>query len=148
MEGIVIGAIGIALCVLLCGTGSAVGLFQTGRAAAGVLAQKPKKFGSVMFLAVLPATQGIYGFVIGMIAQGKLVPGMSVSDGWLVFAACFVLAISGLASAIFQGKTAVGGLNALAKSDCSVGKLILFPAMVETYAILALVISIIMLQLV
>jgi len=146
MNGMVIGAIGIALCVALCGAGSAIGLFQTGRAAAGVLAQKPKKFGGIMFLAVLPATQGIYGFVIGMIAQGKLVQGMPMDQGWLVFAACIVLAIAGFASAVFQGKTAVGGLNAMAKSDSSVGKLVLFPAMVETYAILALVISIIMLQ--
>lgn len=144
MHGIEIGALGVAVCVLLCGTGSAFGLCFTGRAAAGVLAENPKKFGSVLTLAVLPATQGIYGFVLGIIGSGKLVADMSVSMGWQVFAACMPLAVVGLFSAYLQGKTAVGGLQAIAKKDLSVGRLILFPAMVETYAILALVISIMM----
>ena len=144
MDGIAIGAIGVAICVLLCGIGSAMGLCFTGRAAAGVLAENPKKFGSVLTLAVLPATQGIYGFVLGIFGMGNLDPAMTVSEGWQLFAAAMPLAIVGLFSAIFQGKTAVGGLNAIAKKDISVGRLILFPAMVETYAILALVISIMM----
>mgnify|MGYP002509287467 CR=1 FL=1 len=39
--GSVIGIIGIALCVLLCGVGSALGLYKTGSAAAGVLGENP-----------------------------------------------------------------------------------------------------------
>ena len=144
--GIVWGALGVALCVLLCGCGSAIGLTYTGRAAAGVLAENPKKFGSVLVLALLPATQGIYGFVIGIIGMGKLAADISLAAGWQIFMACLPLAIVGLISAIFQGRTSVGGLNALAKRDLSVGRLILFPAMVETYSILAFVISIMMLS--
>lgn len=145
MQGIGIGALGVALCVLLCGVGSAFGLCFTGRAAAGVLAENPKKFGSVLTLSVLPATQGIYGFVMGIIGAGALSAEMSLSAGWQVFAACMPLAVVGLFSAYLQGKTAVGGLQAIARKELSVGRLILFPAMVETYAILALVISIMML---
>lgn len=40
--GNVIGIIGIALCVLLCGIGSSIGLYKTGTAAAGVLGKIPK----------------------------------------------------------------------------------------------------------
>ncbi len=57
--GSAIGMVGVALCVLLCGIGSAIGLFKTGSAAAGVLGENPKKFGKVLVLVLLPATQGI-----------------------------------------------------------------------------------------
>ena len=52
----------------------------------------------------------------------------------------------GLFSAIYQGKTAVAGINAVAKNESISGKLMLFPAMIEFYAILALVISIMLLS--
>ena len=54
------------------------------------------------------------------------------------------LAISGCLSGILQGKTAVAGIYAVAKNESLSGKLILFPAMVETYAILGLVVSILL----
>lgn len=145
MEGIAIAALGVALCVVLCGVGSAIGLLFTGRSAAGVLTVNPKKFGSVIALSLLPATQGIYGFVIGIIGMGSLEAVTTVTQGWQIFAACLPLMITGLTSAILQGMTSVSGLTALAKKDISVGKLILFPAMVETYAILGFVVSIMML---
>lgn len=139
----VIGGIGIALCVLMCGAGSAIGLRKTGVAAAAVLVEKPKKSGPVLLLSVLPATQGLYGFVLGLINYSKI--GSLTGDlGWQMFVACMPLAIVGMLSAILQASTAVGGLKALAKSELSGGQLILYPAMVETYAILALVISIMM----
>ena len=66
--GYMIALFGIAICVLFCGIGSCIGLYKTGTAAAGVLGEEPKKFGKVMVLVLLPATQGIYGFIIGLIA--------------------------------------------------------------------------------
>ena len=65
--GYTIAMLGIAACVLLCGIGSCIGLYKTSTAAAGVLGEDPKKFGKVMVLVLLPATQGIYGFIIGII---------------------------------------------------------------------------------
>ena len=47
---------------------------------------------------------------------------------------------------MFQSKTAVVGIYTIAKEESLGGKLILFPAMIETYAILGLVISLLMLQ--
>ena len=60
MSGQAIAALGLAICAGLCGVGSAIGLYSTGSAASGVLAEEPKKFSKLLLLVVLPATQGIY----------------------------------------------------------------------------------------
>ena len=142
--GYVIGLLGVALCVLLCGIGSAIGLKKTGQAAAGILSEDPKKFSKALVLVVLPATQGIYGFVFGIISMSSLSIGMPVYEGFQVLLAALPLTIIGLFSAILQGATAASCIHAVAKKESLSGKLILFPAMVETYAILALVISLLL----
>lgn len=144
MTGEALATLGLALCAGLCGAGSAIGLFFTGSAASGVLAEEPKKFSKVLILVVLPATQGIYGFVFAIIGMGSVVSGMDPLVAAKLFGASMALAISGLVSAIFQGKTAQAGIYAIARNESLSGKLILFPAMVETYAILGLVVSILL----
>ena len=144
MDGQTIAIIGFALCAGLCGVGSAIGLFQTGSAASGVLAEDSKKFSKVLILVVLPATQGIYGFVLAILGMGSLTADMTVAQGFAMLGAAMPLAITGLITGIYQGKTAVGGIYAIAKNEGLSGKLILFPAMVETYAILGLVVSILL----
>ena len=141
MGGQAIAILGLAICAGLCGVGSAIGLFKTGSAAAGVLTEDAKKFSKVMILVLLPASQGIYGFVMALVGQGAVTADMSVAQGWAVFASVMPLAITGLTSAIYQGKTSVSCIYAVAKDEKLSGKLIMFPAMVETYAIFGLVIS-------
>ena len=146
--GYVIAVVGIALCVILCGVGSAIGLYKTGSAASGVLGENPKKFGKLLVLVLLPATQGIYGFIIGIIASSSLagVLGASeaevLSQGWSILGACLPMAISGLVTGFLQGKSAVNCIYAVGKQDSLGGKLIIYPAMIEFYAILGLIISI------
>ena len=140
--GQTIALIGIAICVLLCGVGSCIGLYKTSTAAAGVLGEDPKKFGKVMVLVLLPATQGIYGFIIGIIASGSLAAGMSNELGWAMVGAVIPMALSGLISAYFQGKSAVNCIYAVGKQESLSGKLIVYPGMIEFYAILGLIISI------
>ena len=65
-----------------------------------------------------------------------------MGQGLLVLAACLPIAIVGLVSAIHQGNTAVSSIAMVAKKPDQFGKAMLFPAMVETYAILSLLISI------
>ena len=153
--GYVIAMVGIALCVLLCGVGSAIGLYKTGSAAAGVLGENPKLFGKVMVLVLLPATQGIYGFIIAIIAAGQLTTinsqiqavagaGGMLAQGWTMFGAVLPMTVSGLVTGIFQGKAAVNCIHAVGKQESLGGKLILYPAMIEFYAILGLLISIIL----
>ena len=140
--GYTIAIIGIAACVLLCGIGSCIGLFKTSTAAAGVLGEDPKKFGKVMVLVLLPATQGIYGFLIGIIASGSLAQGMPTELGWAMVGAVLPMTFSGLISAYYQGKSAVNCIYAVGKQESLSGKLIIYPAMIEFYAILGLIISI------
>ena len=140
--GYTIALVGIALCVLLCGIGSCIGLYKTSSAAAGILGEDPKKFGKVMVLVLLPATQGIYGFIIGIIASGSLTATMSTDLGWAMFGAVLPMMFSGLISAFFQGKSAVNCIYAVGKQESLSGKLIVYPGMIEFYAILGLIISI------
>ena len=142
MYGQTIAMLGIAACVLLCGIGSCVGLFKTSSAAAGVLGEDPKKFGKVMVLVLLPATQGIYGFIIGIIASGTITSITSNAQGWLMCGAVLPMAISGLVSAFFQGKSAANCIYTVGKQESLSGKLIVYPGMIEFYAILGLIISI------
>ncbi len=141
-SGYAIGIIGIAICVLLCGIGSAIGLYKTGSAAAGVLGEDPKKFGKVLVLVLLPATQGIYGFIIGIIASSSLVDGMVAAQGWALLGKVLPMALSGLVTGIFQGKSSANCIYAVGKQESLGGKLIIYPAMIEFYAILGLIISI------
>lgn len=142
MTGYLIGIIGVALCVILCGIGSAIGLYKTGSAAAGVLGENPKKFGQVLVLVLLPATQGIYGFIIGIIASGNIASGMALAEGWQLFGKVLPMAFSGLITGILQGKSAVNCIYAAGKQEGLGMKLLIYPAMIEFYAILGLIISI------
>lgn len=141
-KGGVIAMIGVAICVLLCGIGSCLGLYKTSTAASGVLGEDPKKFGKVMVLVLLPATQGIYGFIIAIIASGSIANMQTVQQGWQLFGAVMPMAISGLVSAIFQGRAAANCIYAVGKQESLSGKLIVYPGMIEFYAILGLIISI------
>lgn len=148
MTGIVFALIGAALAVGLAGCGSAIGVGLAGQAASGVVSVDPGKFAKVLVLQLLPGTQGIYGLLVGFITLSKigLLGGgaMEVSKeaGLLILAACLPIAIVGLISAIYQGKTSAAAVGVVAKKPDQFGKAMLFPAMVETYAILALLISI------
>ena len=92
--------------------------------------------------------QGIYGLLVAFLALSKVgilgggVADISLETGLMIFVACLPIAIAGLLSAIHQGKTSVASIGIVAKKPEQFGKAMLFPAMVETYAILALLISI------
>ena len=148
MSGIVYALIGAALAVALAGCGSAIGVGIAGQAASGVVSVDPSKFAKVLILQLLPATQGIYGLLVGFITLAKIgLMGagdveVTVANGLLILAACLPIAVVGLVSGIHQGKTAAASIGIVAKKPEQFGKAMLFPAMVETYAILALLISI------
>lgn len=148
MSGYAIAILGIALCVGLCGIGSCIGLYKTGSAASGVLGEEPKRYGKIVILVLLPATQGLYGFIIGLIASGSVNADMTIAAGWALFAAVLPMAITGLMSGIFQGRTAANCIYAVGRQESLSGKLVLYPAMVEFYAILGLIVSIMVLALV
>ena len=147
MNGVYIGMIGAALAALLAGCGSAIGVGVAGQAAAGVTSEDPGKFGKVLLLQLLPGTQGIYGLIIAFMVfmQAGLLSGniaqWTTMQGWGMVAVCAPMAIVGLVSGIYQGKCASAAIAMVAKRPEASGKGLLMTVMVETYALLALLIS-------
>ena len=144
--GTAIALIGAALAVILSGTGSAIGVGRAGSAASGVVAEDPDKFMKCLILQLLPATQGIYGFIIGFLVLLKTgvfggLQAMSWQAGLVVFAGCLPIAVAGLFSAIHQGNVAVSAIGLVAKRPEETTKGMLMTAMVETYALLAFLAS-------
>jgi len=131
---------GVALAVLMPGIGSAKGVGTAGQAGAGILTEDPSLFSKVLVLQLLPATQGIYGFLIGIIGMGHIAS-MSAVKGLAFLAVCLPMAFVGYISAIHQANTSVASMNLIMKRPDQFGKSMLFPVMVEMYAILALLIS-------
>lgn len=145
--GIAFALLGAVLAALMAGIGSAKGVGIAGEAAAGVVTEDPSKFGKVLVLQLLPGTQGIYGLLIAFITLSQIgVLGgnaqISLAKGLLYLFACLPMAIVGHRSAISQARAAVAGIGLVAKKPDQFGKAMIFPAMVETYAILALLVSI------
>ena len=139
--GIIFAAIGIALAVGLSGIGSAKGVGLVGEAATGLVTEEPEKFGKALVLELLPGTQGLYGFVVGFLAFTKLTGDMSLAQGMYILGACLPIALAGYFSAIAQGRVAAAGIQILAKKPEHNTKGIILSAMVETYALLGIVIS-------
>ena len=140
--------LGAALAALA-GIGRAIGIGIAGEAAAGVVSEDPNKFGQVLVLQALPGTQGIYGFLVGIMVMlncGFLGgnAALTASQGMYVLAACLPCALTGLISGIHQGRVAAAGINVVANRPNEVSKAMIYAAMVETYAILGLLISILL----
>ena len=144
--GTVLGMLGAAFAALFAGIGSAIGVGMAGKAAAGVTAEDPDKFSKVLVLQLLPGTQGIYGLLTAFLAFMQLglfgdIAQLSTAAGLTLFAACLPIAFVGLLSAIYQAKVAVSGIAMVAKRPEESGKAIILTVMVETYAVLALLVS-------
>ena len=149
--GIGLAFLGASLAVGLCCVGSAKGTGMVGEAATGVLCQAPEHFSKCLILQVLPGTQGLYGLVVwffALIQMGMMdgsAVGLSVAEGMRYFAACMPMAIGGLLSAIAQGRVAAGSINILAKKPDDWSKGLILCGIVEFYAILSLLASMLML---
>lgn len=151
-NGTVYAILGAALSVAFTGWGSARGVGIAGEAAAGVVAEDPSKFGQTLLLQALPATQGIYGTLIAFIIMGKIgllggnLVDLSIGSGLGILVSSLPMIIAGYHSAIAQGKTAAAGIGLVAKKPAEVAKGMIFAAMCETYAVLALLISFLCIQ--
>ena len=149
--GLALALLGAGLAAVLPGIGSAKGTGCAGEAGTGLLCQDPSKFGKVMILQVIPGTQGLYGLVVWFFAifsmglLGGSLPDLTVQQGLQYFAACMPMALGGLFSAIAQGRVAAGSINILAKKPDDWSKGLILCGIVEFYAILSLLASMLML---
>ena len=145
-----IALFGAALAAILPGMGSAKGVGMVGEAAAGLVSEDPSKFGKALILQALPGTQGIYGLITAFliifnmgILSGAPVT-LTVAQGMYYLVAGLPIAIVGYSSAIKQGRVAASGISLLAKRPKEVGKAITSAALVETYAIFAVLVSLLL----
>lgn len=139
--------LGAGLAAALAGMGSAKGVGIVGEAGAGLLSEDPSKFGKALILQALPGTQGIYGLITAFIVLLKMgifsgAPvTLTVTQGAYFLMVSLPIALVGYFSAIRQGRVAAAGISLLAKRPNEVGKAITSAALVETYAIFALLVS-------
>jgi len=151
-NGVGWATLGAMAAVMFGCVGSAIGIRTASSQAAGVLSEKPDLFGKLLVLMALPGTQGFYGFIcsifialrinlIGSIDDAvKLAPPIGI--GLLFVGIC--VGVVQLFSAVNQGQTSAASINLVGKRPEEGGRAILFPALVETYAVVALLIGILM----
>ncbi len=148
MEGLTLAILGAAGAFVLAGFGSVVGTGITGQAGSGVVSEDPGKFTNMLILQALPGTQGFYGLVALFIAVGTAFAGSELpttQQGWQILFACCPVGFVGLLSAIFQGKVCAAGCSQIAKQPDTLTPAMVFAIVVETYAVLGLVSTIILL---
>ena len=147
IDGNTLALIGAAIAALA-GIGSAMGVGIAGQAASAVLAEDPKKFGKTLILQALPGTQGIYGLIISFLIMKKIgllggaMVDLTIAQGAYFLAAGLPIGLVGIWSGIAQGKAAAAALQLTAKRPDQMVKGIIYTAMVETYAIFALLVSV------
>lgn len=132
--------------------GSAVGIRIACTQGTGVLSEKPELFGKLLVLMALPGTQGFYGFIVAIFIalQTGLLESVSVASqlspvaGFSLLFVGILVGIVEFYSAMNQGKTSAASINLVGKRPDEGGRAILFPALVETYAVVALLIGILM----
>lgn len=142
-------AAGAMAAVMLAGMGSAQGIRISASQGAGVLSENPEMFGKLLVLIALPGTQGFYGFIAAIImaVRSGLIAGKVTATPMVGLGLFFIGVCMGVVewrSAIFQGETSAAAINLTAKKPDEAGKAILLPALVETYAVVALLAAILM----
>ena len=150
-NGLFWALLGAAVSALFAGIGSSIGVGIAGEAAAGVVTEDPNKFGQSLILQALPGTQGIYGLLIAFIIMLKVgviggLVDVTMAQGLYLFAAGLPMGFVGLFSGMYQGRASAACMGIIAKRPDQAGKAMIFPAMVETYAILALLVSFLMIN--
>ncbi len=139
-----------AVSVVLAGMGSSKGVGIAGETSAGVATENPDLTSKLLVLQLLPGTQGIYGFLIGVIVLintgvlGGAMKAVSVEQGIALIAACLPIGVVGYFSAIAQGRVAAAGMLMTGQRSEMSGKAITMAVLVETYAVLALLVSFLM----
>ena len=123
--GQILALVGVGIAVILSGMGSSKGVGLAGETAAGVSSENPEVSSKLLVLQLLPATQGIYGFLVGIIVL--------INTGVL-----------GDYSAIRQARVASAGMLMTGQRPEMSGKGVTMAVMVETYAVFALLVSFLM----
>jgi V/A-type H+-transporting ATPase subunit K len=150
IPGVAWALLGAAGAAIGGGIGSAIGITTISNTATGIITEEGEKFGKLLPLTAMPGTQGVYGMITAFLVfilfgffEGEVQ--LTAGEGFGVFLACLPVAFLCLFTGVFQGATAAGAAGMIARRDEDAGKALIFPALVETYAVFSLVLSVIML---
>ena len=107
------------------------------RAAAALLKEQPEKFVSALILQPLPGTQGLYGFVIGILIFFKVQPEMALQTGLALFLPALPIGIAVIILLNIKGNVSDSRYADFGKTSRRRNEReSILAAMVETYAIL------------
>ena len=137
----ILGYLGLGLMPGLAGIGSSYGTTIAANAAEGALKKNPEKSSTYMILSALPATQGLYGFVGFLLWLVVFKPDFAVM-GPKLFGVGLAVGLVCLFSAIRQGQVCANGIVGESQGHSVMTNTLIYAALPEFYAILALVGSI------
>lgn len=132
-----LGYFGLAFVLGLAGIGSAYGTTIAANAAEGALKKNKEKSSQYMILSALPATQGLYGFVAFLTWTSR----DFTEQGLMLFAVGLLVGLVFLFSAIRQGQVCANGIASVGAGNDVMTNTMIYAALPEFYAILALVAS-------
>jgi len=138
----IITIIGIVVSILPSGVGSAKGAATIGKAAAALISEQPEKFGQSLVLQMMSASQGLYGFIVGFLIFMNLGDGLTFTMALRCLGSGVLMGLTGYFTAIQQSIAATAGIQILAKKPEHSTKGVVYSAMIETFAIFAFVISV------
>lgn len=130
----ILGFLGLGLVLALSGIGSCYGTSIAANAAEGALKKDPSKSSSYMILSALPATQGLYGFLVFLLHWEK-----TMQNPVLWFGVFLGVGLVCLFSAIRQGQICANGIMGLSQGHNVQTPTMIYAALPEFYAILSLV---------
>lgn len=142
-------AIGAGLSVGL-GAISAIGQGIAASSGVTAAAKDKKMFGKSILFSVLPETQALYGFLIGILLlvgggiMGAAQAGLSIAVGLVALGAGLSVGVAAI-SAIGQGTVAASGIGATLEKPKTFGKAILFSVLPETQALYGFLIAVLLL---
>lgn len=145
MNGLFFALLAAAVATVLAGIGSARGVGGAAQAAMGVLSEDSSQFGKMLVLTLLPGTQGLYGFIVGFLiltncgVLGGSIP--TLGQGLAFLGAALAIGVGGMISGMAQGKAAVSGVALSAKDTSNFSKAMVSVTLVEIYALLPFIVS-------
>ena len=106
----------------------------------------PTQMGKYIGLSALPSSQGLYGFIGYFFAVSKVTPEMTFQTAIGILILGLLLGIVGVASANRQGRILANGIAATADGHNVFAATMVMAVFPELYSILALLVSILVLN--
>jgi V/A-type H+-transporting ATPase subunit K len=152
ISGIILSTLGAVIAAALGGIGSTLGVSKTSSTGAGLVAEDGEQFGNILLLSALPGSQAVYGLLVAILTLQNtgLLSGVakvvSFEQGMMLLLAGIPVGLTCLLSGTYQGKVLASGIQMIAKDKSKVGQVIIMGALVETFAVFGLLVSLLMIN--